>query len=97
MNKLPSDSQALFPPACDLILKAEELCNESITELLDKPNGVLKCDYIENLTKLHASQIQLEERNEEIQLQYEEVRLQNEELKSAHDQLRDSQIRYKDL
>ena len=97
MNKLPSDSQALFPPACDLILKAEELCNESITELLDKPNGVLKCDYIENLTKLHASQIQLEERNEEMQLQYEEVRLQNEELKSAHDQLRDSQIRYKDL
>ena len=97
MNKLPSDSQALFPPAYDLILKAEELCNESITELLDKPSGVLKCDYNENLTKLHASQIQLEERNEEMQLQYEEVRLQNEELKSAHDQLRDSQIRYKDL
>ncbi len=90
MSKSPSDSQDLFTSAHDLKLQAEVLYNQSISEAMDESIDISRADYVNNINKLRASQINLEEQNEEVQLQ-------NEELRFAHAQLKGSQIRYKDL
>ena len=82
MHKLPNDSTA-FNNIRELILKADELCKESITEGVGESKDLSTLTPIDNLHNIQEYQLNLE--------------LQNEELLLIQTELEDSQLRFKEL